>query len=125
MARDESSDPTPSGASRVQKEWSRHKFIGRPSGVDKGGRGRHVEKRLSGVLRRDEPDTMPMRAAMIPRTLLRSTHSLSVSTLRASELYGQWHAGDPEGIHGRRRRDATSGALHLGRRMWEAKPLTL
>src|SRR5439155_14584082 len=124
-AHDESSDPTPLSASRVQKERSRHKFIAAHPVLTKADMGRHVEKRLSGVRRRDEPDTIPMSPLMIPRTLPRSTHSMSVSTLRASELSGQWHAGDPEGIHGRPRRDVTSGALHLGGRMWEAHPLRL
>src|SRR2546426_2441359 len=35
----ESSDPTPWSASRVQKGGSRHKFIARPSGIDKGEDG--------------------------------------------------------------------------------------
>src|SRR5207249_4665491 len=124
-AHDESSDPTPSSASRVQKERSRHKFIAAHPVLTKADVGRHVEKRLSGVSRRDEPDTMPMSPPMIPRTLLRSTHSCACPS---SELPNYPVSGTQEtrrGIHGRPRRDVTSGALHLGGRMSEAYPLRL
>src|SRR5207249_6596916 len=41
----ESSDPTPLSASRFKRGGNRHKFIARPSGIDKGDGERALQKR--------------------------------------------------------------------------------